>query len=109
LVQIGGRRSHYGQYMTSIHADIDGLSALGASCQRHAGAIRAENITPAVGRAFQATSAAVADVHASADAVEAQFTGRLLATGQAVAAIASGFAATESDSTSILATPAQMN
>lgn len=95
------------RFMTSIQADIDGLSALGASCQRHADTIRTANVTPTVGRPFQATSAAVADVHATADAVEARFAERLLATGHKVAAIAGGFAATESGSAALLAAPAQ--
>jgi len=67
--------------MASIHADIEGLTALAASCRHHAFAMRAGGNAPAVGSAFQATSAAVADVHTNAYVAEARFAERLAATG----------------------------
>lgn len=83
--------------MASIQADIEGLTALAASCRHHAGAMRAGGNAPAVGSAFQATSDAVADVHTSAHLAEARFAGRLVATGNTVWAVAHGFAGTDAD------------
>jgi hypothetical protein len=94
--------------MASIHADIEGLTALAASCRHHAFAMRAGGNAPAVGSAFQATSAAVADVHTNAYVAEARFAERLAATGNTVWAVAHGFAGTDADWASKLASITDM-
>jgi hypothetical protein len=93
--------------MASIQADIEGLTALGASCHHHAGAMRAGYTTPSAGEPFQATSAAVAEVHMNADAAEQSFVERLIATGNTVRAVARGFAVTDARSTGTLAAVAE--
>jgi hypothetical protein len=79
----------------SIHADIAGLSALGSRYLHHAGALTSSGPAPAVGRGFQATSAAVAAVHTDADVAEATFVQRLAATASTVVSAAHGYALTE--------------
>jgi hypothetical protein len=70
--------------------------------------MRAGGNAPAVGSAFQATSAAVADVHTNAYLAEARFAERLAATGNTVSAVAHGFAGTDADSARKLASITDM-
>lgn len=79
--------------MTTIQADIAGLSELGASCAQHAAQVCAAGEAPPVGGSFQASSVAVAAVHADADATEIQFASRLLSTGSTVVQAAAAYAA----------------
>src|ERR1700755_1851237 len=81
--------------MESIQADIAGLSALGASCSDHAAQLCGAGEAPPVGGSFQASSAAVAAVHADADATEILFASRLLSTGYTVVQAAAAYAATD--------------
>jgi hypothetical protein len=86
--------------MESIQADIAGLSELGALCGYHAGQLCAAGEAPPVGDAFQASSAALAAVHADADATEMLFASRLLSTGYTVVQAAAGYAATDATNAS---------
>jgi hypothetical protein len=86
--------------MESIQADIAGLSELGASCGYHAGQLCAAGEAPPAGGSFQASSAAVAAVHADADATEILFASRLLSTGYTVVQAAAGYAATDATNAS---------
>ena len=86
--------------MESIQADIAGLSELGASCGYHAGRLCSAGEAPPVGGSFQASSAAVAAVHAHADATEILFASRLLSTGYAVVQAAAGYSATDATNAS---------
>src|SRR5579859_196192 len=79
--------------MTTIQADVAGLSGLGASCTHHAVQLCAAGEAPPAGGSFQASSAAVAAVHAEADATEIQFASRLLSTGYTVVQAATAYAA----------------
>ncbi|HEX4588098.1 MAG TPA: hypothetical protein VH185_09055 [Mycobacterium sp.] len=88
--------------MESIQADIAGLSELGASCSHHAGQLCAAGEAPPAGGSFQASSAAVAGVHADADATEILFASRLLSTGYTVVQAASSFVASDDTNASLI-------
>jgi hypothetical protein len=81
--------------MATIQADVAGLSELGASCGFRAGQLCAAGEAPPVGGSFQASSAAVAAVHADVDATEALFSSRLLSTGYTVVQAAADYAAAD--------------
>ena len=76
---------------------------LAGNCQQYAGAIGRAVEAPPGGGSFQATSAAVAAVHADAELAGQRFTARLSFTGTAVAWAAHGFASTEAHSAAELA------
>jgi hypothetical protein len=86
--------------MASIQADIAGLSELGASCAYHAGQLCCAGEAPPVGGSFQASSAAVAAVHADADATEILFASRMLSTGYTVIQAAADYATADADNAS---------
>jgi len=86
--------------MATIHADVAGLSELGASCGFHAGQLCAAGEAPPVGGSFQASSAAVAAVHADADATEILFASRMLSTGYTVVRAAADYAAADASNAS---------
>jgi hypothetical protein len=68
----------------------------------HNGLPRAITINRDAGGAFQASSAAVAAVHADADATEMLFASRLLSTGYTVVQAAAGYAATDATNASTI-------
>ena len=88
--------------MSTIQADIAGLLELGSVCGHQAGQVCAAGEAPPVGGSFQASSAAVAAVHADADATEMLFASRLLSTGYTVVQAAVGYAATDDNGSSLI-------
>jgi hypothetical protein len=70
--------------MESIEGDVDGLSLLGAECERRAEVLSAHCSNQPCGPAFQATSTAVEDVLAIASRAGNLISMRLRVTGHAV-------------------------
>jgi hypothetical protein len=81
-----------------IQANVEGLSALAASCGEQASAVGGPSAPPPAGGSFQPSSAAVEAVHADVAAASVQFTARMQSTAAAVTAAAQGFDTTEVNS-----------
>jgi hypothetical protein len=83
-----------------IRADVDGLSALAASCEEQAGVVDGVNAAPPVGQSFQATAEAVTLACADISATGAMFAARMLSTAYDVTIAAFEYSLTEADSAS---------
>jgi hypothetical protein len=81
-----------------IRADVEGLSALAATCQRQSGVLGSVEGAPAGGRSFQATAAVVSAVHDEMMASAAMFRARMQSTADDVTIAAHEYALTEANS-----------
>lgn len=86
-----------------LRADIDGLSALAASCQEQAGALAASGSLSSSAGEVTPTAVAVRIAHADVASAATRFTRRMQANAERFSATAAAFAATEEDSSSALA------
>lgn len=87
----------YRNGMDSIKADVDGLSAFGAMCQRTAEQLGGIPV-PQLGPHFQATSAAVQGVMTTASRAENLISVRLQVTGHTIGTAANRLAHCDSTS-----------
>ena len=86
--------------MGLIQADVDGLSALAASCHQQAGVVGGVNAAPPVPHSFQATAAAVVAAQADIAATAGTFAARMQSTADDVTIAAFEFSLTEAASAS---------
>jgi hypothetical protein len=83
-----------------IRADVDGLSALAASCEDQAGVVDGVNAAPPVGQSFQATAETVTLAHGDIAATGAMLAARMQSTADDVTIAAFEYSLTEADSAS---------